>query len=79
MEFRIVAMATLLFFAIFFLGVGMTGFAIFSEECGDSDICQNYNQTNETMNWANMLAGFGLIAAAVLTYKYGKPSKKRRR
>jgi len=78
MEFRIIAMATLLFFAIFFLGVGMTGFAIFSETCGDSNTCQNYTQGNQTMNWTNLLAGFGLVAAAVLVYKYGKPKKTRR-
>jgi hypothetical protein len=79
MEFRIIAMAMLLFFAIFFLGVGMTGFAVFSETCGDSVPCNDYNQQNETMNWTNTIAGLGLIVAAGLVYKYGKSSKKRRR
>ena len=78
-------MAVLLFLAVFFLGVGITGFAVLSETCCDpsdescepSSACVQYSQENTTMNWMNVTAGFGLVAAAALVYRYGRPSKKR--
>jgi hypothetical protein len=86
MELRIVAMALLLFLAVFFLGVGITGFAVFSETCCDqldkncepSNACVRYSEDNTTMNLMNTFAGIGLVAAAALVYKYGKPKKKKR-